>query len=218
MIFKKATPILVLLFAIIFQKASSQSFIALSSGISTDLNNKKTFYHVPVIFRIEPFQRSGFFIEGNYSIPFSRRSAADAYTAKPSLPGHVVLIETIRPYLYTLSFGGEIHLYTNKENKNSIYLNLSAGICSQGFKVKYKNYDKENYEVLNPDVNTDSSGLVYSIGCVYNFHQPKNDFFLMVNLQTPPLIVALNRYAMTYKMIAPLQITFGYKLIYNKRK
>jgi hypothetical protein len=218
MIFKKVIPILILLVAIIFQKASSQSYVAFSSGFSIDLNNKKTFYHLPVILRMEPFKKSGFFIEGNYGIPFSRQGAADAYTTNPPLPEHVVLTETVRPYLFTISLGVEIHLYTNTKSKNSIYLDLSTGISSQHFKVNYKNYDNANYEVLNPDVSTDSSGLVFSIGCVYNFHKPKQDMFLMFHLQTPPLVSTLNYYAMTYKVIAPLQITFGYKLIHNKRK
>lgn len=217
MIFKKVIPILILLVAAIFQKASSQSFVALSSGFSLDLNNNRTFYHIPVSLRIEPFERSGFFIEGNYSIPFSRQSTANAYTTNPVLAEHVTLIETVRPYLFTITLGGEIHLYTTKKN-NSFYLDLAAGVSSQHFKVNYKNYDKINYEVLNPDVSTDSSGLVFSIAGVYNFHKRKQDMFLMLHLQTPPLVSSLNYYAMTYKISAPLQLTFGYKLIHNKRK
>ena len=215
MIFKKVIPILILSVAIIFQKASSQSYVAFSSGFSTDLNNKKSFYHLPIVVRIEPFKRSGFFIEGNYGIPFLRKGAADAYTINPLLPEHVVLTETIRPYLFTISFGGEIHLYTNKKSKNSMYLDIAAGVSSQHFRVNYKNYDKLNYEVLNPDLSTDSSGLVLSIGGVYNFR--KQNMFLMLHVQTPPLIIVTQPYTMTYKLIAPLEFTFGYKLL-NERK
>jgi hypothetical protein len=215
MIFKKVIPILILLVAIIFQKASSQSYVAFSSGFSIDLNNKKTFYHLPVILRMKPFKKSGFFIEGNYGILFSRQGAADAYTTNPALPEHVVLTETVLPHLFTISLGGEIHLYTNKKSKNSIYLDIAAGVSSQHFRVNYKNYDKLNYEVLNPDLSTDSSGLVLSIAGVYNFH--KQNMFLMLHVQTPPLISATRSYTMTYELIAPLELTFGYKLL-NKRK
>lgn len=217
MIFKKAIPILIILVTIIFHKATSQSFAALSTGFSSDLNNKRPFYHIPIAFRIEPFERSGFFIEANYGIPLTRKSTANAYTTNPALVEHVILAETVRPNLFTVTLGGEIHLYTTKKN-NSFYLDLSAGISSQHFKVNYKNYDKVNYEVLNPDVNTDSSGLVVSIAIVYNFHERKQDIFLMLHLQTPPLVSALNYYAMNYKVIAPLQLTLGYKLIHKKKK
>lgn len=217
MIFKKVIPTLFLLVACVFQKANSQAFIALSSGISKDLNNKKTFYHIPVSLRWEPFKKSGFFINANYGIPLSRNGSADAYTANPLLPEHVVLKERIQPNLFTVEIGGTIHLYTNKKN-NSMYLDIATGVSSQHFKVNYKNYDKINYEVLNPDVNTDSSGLILSIAYIYNFHWRKQNLFLMLHLQTPPLVSALNYYSMNYKVIAPLQITFGYKLIYNKRK
>jgi len=215
MIFKKVIPILILLVAIIFQKASSQSFVAFSSGFSIDLNNKKTFYHLPVILRVKPFKESGFFIEGNYGIVFSRQGAADAYTTNPALPEHVVLTETVRPLLFTISLGGELNLYTNKKSKNSIYLNMAAGVSSQHFRVNHRNYDKLNYEVINPDLSTDSSGLVVSIAGVYNFH--KQNMFLMLHVQTLPLIRARQPYTMTYKLMAPLELTFGYKLL-SKRK
>lgn len=214
--FKKFIPILILLFAFTFKKASSQSYVALSSGFSIDLNNKKTFYHLPVIFRIKPFKKSGLFIEGDYGIPFSRKSAADAYTINPALPAHVVLAETVVPQLYTISLGCEFQLYTNKKNNNSIYLDVAAGVSTQHFKVNYKNYDNLNYEVLNPDLSTDSSGFVLSVAAVYNFH--KQNMFIMLHVQAPPSVRAPQPYyTMTYKVIAPLELTFGYKLL-NKRK
>lgn len=217
MIFKKVIPTLLLFLTCFFQKTNSQSFIALSSGISKDLKNPKPFYHIPISLRWEAFKRSGFFIAANYGIPFSRNSFADAYTINPLLPGHVMLKEKIQPHLFSIELGGTIHLYTNKKN-NSMYLDIATGVSAQHFKVNYVNYDRINYEVLNPDVNTDSSGLILSIAYIYTFHRRKQDMFLMLHIQTPPLLSALNYYAMTYKVMAPLQLTFGYKLIYNKRK
>jgi hypothetical protein len=119
------------------------------------------------------------------------------------------------PHLFTISLGREIHLYTGKKNENSICLDIAAGVSSQHFKVNYKNYDKLNYEVINPDLSTDSSGLVLSIAAVYNFY--KQNMFLMLHVQAPPLISATQSYTMTYTLIAPLELTFGYKLS-NKRK
>ena len=184
---------------------NAQSFVAFSTGISKDLNNSQnTFYHIPLSVKIEPFKRSGFFIEGNYGLPFLRKTNADAYTANPALPAHVMLNEVIRPQIFTVNVGGEIHLYTNRKSDNSIYLDLTMGVSSQHLKVSYKDYDTRNYEVLNPDVSTDSSGLVLGIAVVYNFHKPRQDMFVMLYVQTPPLISNFEYYPMTYKLIAPL--------------
>lgn len=196
----------------------AQSFIAFSTGISKDLNNShNTFYHIPLSVRIEPFKRSGFFIEGNYGVPFLRNTNADAYTANSAMPAHVTLHEVIRPSIFTVNVGGEIHLYTDRKSNSSIYLDLTMGVSSQHFKVSYKNYDNRNYEVLNPDVSTDSSGLTLGIAVVYNFHKPKQDMFVMLHVQTPPLVSNFEYYPMTYKLIAPLQLAFGYKLFNHKK-
>ncbi len=196
----------------------AQSSIAFSTGISTDLNNSNpSFYHVPLAVRIKPFKRSRFFIEGNYGLPFSRKTNAEAYTSNPGLPAHVTLQEVLKPGIFTVNIGGEINLYTNRKSNNSIYLDLTIGVSSQHFNVSYKNYDKRNYEVLNPDVSADSSGLEVGIAVVYNFHKSKPDMFVMLHIQTPPLVSNFEVYAMTYKLMAPLQLTFGYKLFKHKK-
>lgn len=198
--------------------ANAQSFIAFSTGISKDLNNSNnTFYHIPLSVRIEPFRRSGFFIEGNYGLPFSRKTHAEAYTANSALPAHVTLQEVVKPGILTVNIGGEIHVYTDRKSHNSIYLDFTMGVSSQHFKVTYKNYDNRNYEVLNPDVSTDSSGLVVGMAVVYNFNKPGQNMFVMLQVQTPPLVSNFENYAMTYKLMAPLQLTFGYKLFNHKK-
>jgi hypothetical protein len=147
-----------------------------------------------------------------------RKTNADAYTVNPVLPAHVTLQELLRPGIFTVNIGSEINLYTNRKSNNSIYLDITIGVSSQHFKVSYKNYDKQIYEVLNPDVSTDFSGLEVGIALVYNFHKLKPDMFLMLYIQTAPLVTNFqNYYAMTYKVVAPLEITFGYKL-FNHRK
>jgi len=142
---------------------NAQSFIAVSPGISKDLNNKKPFYTVPVTLRWEPFKRSAFFIEATKEIGFNRLSYADAYTVNPQLSEHVVLTEAVSLSTFSMGIGGVIILYTNKKD-NQLTLNVSLGISDEHFTVNYRNYDKVNYEVLNPDVGKDFSGLYASIG------------------------------------------------------
>lgn len=197
----------------------AQSYIALSTGISKDINNTNwSFYHIPVSIQWEPFSNKGnaMFFQFDYEIPFTAKGSGEAYTLNPSLPQKVTLEENIRPSVFTTSFGFPIHLYTNKK-ANAFNLNLLIGYCFQNFRVSYKNYDKENYEVLNPDVNLSRSALVLSMAVVYNFHKTKQNMFLRLYVQSP-LLASTGNYPLSYKYIAPLQLTYGYKLFYNKRK
>jgi len=212
-------PIILAIFILLSAEGDAQSFVSLSTGISKDINNEsRSFYHIPISLQWKPFSGPGspLFFEFDYDIPFTCKSAGNAYTLNPSLPEKVTLQENIHPYIFTTSIGFRIHLYTNKKN-NSFYLNLLSGFCNQNFKVEYKNYDKVNYEVLNPDINRNAVKLVLSIAAVYNFHKRKQDMLLMLHLQSP-LLTSQYNYPLSYQFIAPLQLTFGYNLFYNKRK
>jgi len=198
----------------------AQSSFSLSTGISSDLNNvHHSFYHIPfsLQWKPSPRKRAAFFVEFDYDFPFTTKSTGQAYTLNPSLPKEVTLQETIRPYIFSVSIGFRIHLYTNKRN-NSFYLNLLPfGISTQNFKINYKNFDKENYEILNPDINMNRGGIVSSIAAVYNFHKTKQDMKLMLHVQSPPL-EGTGKYPLSFRFVAPLQLTFGYNFYYNKRK
>ena len=198
----------------------AQSFLSFSTGISKDLNNENhNFYHIPVTLQWKPFpgKRSPLFFELEYDIPFIAKGIGDAYTLNPSLPEEVTLPETIRASMFTVSMGFRIHIFTDKQN-NSFYLKLTPlGINYQNFKVSYKKFDKENYEILNADDNLNRGGLVTSMEAEYNFHKTKQDMVLRLHIQTPPFR-SIGDYPLSYRFIAPLQLTFGYNLFYNKRK
>ncbi len=194
---------------------SGQSFISLSSGISRDINNTKPFYHIPVSLQWKPFPKSSnpFLIEVDYDIPFKNNSLVNAYTSNPSLPQQVSLQENIRSYLFTVSAGLRIYLFSIDAN-NKFYFDFLLGFCNQKFKVDYVNYDNANYEVLNPDVDSNNSGFVLSTSVVYNLN---HDFQIMLHAQTP-LLIDREKYPVSYKFAAPLQLTFGYNFYYNKSK
>ena len=199
--------------------SNAQSYVALSSGISKDINNtNKSFYHIPVTLQWEPFpdKSAAMFFRFDYDIPFPGKNSGESFTLNAALPQKVTLEENIRPVIFTTSLGFSMHFYTNKKN-NSFYLNLLTGYCHQNIKVNYKNYDKKNYEVLNPDVNLNKGALVLSMAGVYYFHKSKQNMFLMLYVQSP-LLIDIGRYPLSYKSIAPLQLTYGYKLFYNRRK
>lgn len=198
--------------------ANAQSFLSVSTGISSDLNNPEhPFHHIPISLMWKPVneKKSPLFIELDYDIPLPGKGSGDAYTLNPTLPQKITLRENIHPYIFTGSVGFRIHLLNTKDN-NSFYLNiLPIGICNQNIKVAYKNFDSQNYEVLNPDVNSNETGFVMSIAPVYYFHKTKKDMMIMLHLQTP-LLKGNGDYLLSYKYIAPMQLTFGYNFYYNK--
>ncbi|MEO8854786.1 MAG: hypothetical protein ABI359_13470, partial [Ginsengibacter sp.] len=203
----------ILIFSLLTVEVNAQSSVSISTGISKDINNSISFYQLPFSVMWKPSKRkkAPLFLELDYAVPFGSKSSGEAYTLNPALPQKVILQEKIMPYTFTLSVGFRIHLFTTKTN-NAFYLNfIPLGICSQNIKVLYKKFDKENYEILNPDVNSDESGLVMSLSPVYYFHKEKQDMMIMLHLQTP-LLKGDRDYALSYKYLAPLQLTIGYNL------
>lgn len=207
----------ILIFNLITVKVTAQSSISLSTGISKDINNSVSFYQFPFSVTWKPSKRKNapLFLELDYLFPVGSKSKGEAFTLNPALPQKINLQEKIRPYIFTLSAGFRMHLFTTKTN-NAFYLNIiPLGICSQNIKVSYKKYDKENYDILNPDVNSNESGLVMSLSPVYYFHKEKQDMMISLHLQTP-LLKGNRDYALSYKYLAPLQLTYGYNFFYNK--
>jgi hypothetical protein len=215
--------ILSTLFAIILKAQPSLTF---ATGISTNTNTgstSETFNHVPFTLQWKPFSSptSPFFIKLDYDLPISGYGTGYAYTLNPSLPQEVTLQETVRPYIFTASIGFHIHLFA-AENKNVLYLDLLPfGICSQNFKVSYKNYDKTNYDILNPDINLNRTNYVASIGATYSISLQKirdgNNLLIMLHLQSP-LAAGTGAYPLSYRYVAPLELTVGYNFYYNKNR
>jgi hypothetical protein len=198
-------------------QSNAQSSLSLSTGISTDLNNTQSLNQIPVSLIWKPFKdkRMPLFLELDYAFPLGSKSSGEAYTLNPALPEKVILTEKISPYIFTLSAGFSIHLFTTKKN-NIFYLNVApVAVCNQTINATYKDYDKANYEVMNPDVNSKESGFVMSMAPVYYFHKGKQDMMLMLHLQTP-LLIGKRDYPLSYKYMAPMQLTFGYNFYYNK--
>lgn len=210
---------LAIIFITLTLNATAQSSLSFSSGISADVNNKLSIYHVPLSLQWKPGKKenSPFFVEADYYIPVAGKRNADAYTLNQLLPQHVNLTETIRSGIFTLAIGFRIHLYS-AESK-SFYLNLlPVGICSQTFKINYKNYDRQNYEVLNPDESRDFTGFVSGLAFVYNFHKTTKNMFFMLHIQSPLIAYDMNKYPVSYKTVAPLKFTYGYNFYYNKKR
>jgi hypothetical protein len=198
-------------------QSNAQSSFSLSTGLSTDLNNSQSLNQIPVSLIWKPFKdkRMPLFLELDYAFPLGSKSSGEAYTLNPALPEKVILTEKISPYIFTVSVGFSIHLFTTKKG-NIFYLNVApVAVCNQTINATYKDYDKANYEVMNPDVNSKESGFVMSMAPVYYFHKGKQCMLLMLHLQTP-LLIGKRNYPLSYRYMAPMQLTFGYNFYYNK--
>lgn len=200
-----------------FRAVTAQSFLSISTGISTDVNqNRKSFYHIPVSLQWKPgnSRHSPFIFEFDYAIPLTTKGSGEAYTLNSQLPEKVTLTESIHATIFTVSLGFQIHLLTDKKN-NTLSLDLfPLSFSSQRYKVDYKNYDKENYEVLNPDLNRNTSGLAMATAIIYNFLK-NQEMMAMIRIQSPTF-TRKDDYPLAYKSIAPLQFTMGYNFYYKK--
>lgn len=197
--------------------ANAQSFFSFSAGISTDINrNRKSFYQIPVSVQWKPgnSRHSPLIFEFSYGIPLITTGSVEAYTLNPQFPEKVSLTERIRASIFTISVGFQINLLNN-EKKDKLCLDLfPLSLSSQHYKINYKNYDKENYEVLNPDLNQNGGGLAMGMALIYNFHK-NQDMMAMIRIQSPTFTKKAD-YPLSYNSIAPLQFTIGYNFYYKK--
>ncbi len=204
-----------LIFSLVALKLNAQTF-TLSTGISKDINNSKiSFYHIPLSLMWKPGKKEfSPLVELNYSVPLTAKSNVNAYTLNPNLAEKVTLTENITPRLFSAAFGFAIQLVSR--NQNSLYLDLFPfGILSQKIKIQYKNYDRENYEVLNPDVTVNKTIFELAAAVVYNFNISKRNLMVMLHIQTGTSDHD-GDYKLSYNPIVPLQLTFGYNFYYKK--
>jgi hypothetical protein len=200
-----------------FTAANAQSFLSFSTGISTDINhNRKSFYQIPVSVQWKPGNSKGspLIFEFDYGIPLITKGSGEAYTLNQQLPDKETLTESIRASIFTISVGFQINLLNNGK-KDMLCLDIfPLALTSQHYKINYKNYDKENYEVLNPDLNRNAGGLAMATALIYNFHK-NQDMMAMIRIQSATFTKKAD-YPLSYNSIAPLQFTIGYNFYYKK--
>jgi hypothetical protein len=200
---------------------AQSSAVSLSTGISYDVSNagNYNFFHIPVSAEWSaPIIKENlwFLFKFTYSIPVGGEGADEAYTLNPALPGSVAVQKSIHSSLVLGSIGLRTYFKPNKKNGRFFIDFLPAGIYSQNFTVRYKNYDKTNYDIINPDVGTNISALAVALSVGYSIPvKSHNDLLIELNASTPlSFSRGLNDdgYDLSYKRAAPLQLTIGYNL------
>jgi hypothetical protein len=200
---------------------AQSSAVSLSTGISYDVSNagNYNFFHIPVSVEWSaPIIKENlwFLFKVTYSVPVGGAGADEAYTLNPALPGMVYVQKSIRSSLFLGSIGVRTYFKPNKKNGRFYIDLLPLGIYSQNISVRYKNYDKTNYDIINPDVGTEISALAIALSVGYSIPvKNHNDLLIEFNASTP---LSFNRglsddgYDLSYKRSAPLQLTIGYNL------
>jgi hypothetical protein len=193
----------------------------LGSGFSFNINNNRSstytnqvnpLLHIPIVLIYKPGE-GGFFFRLDYEIPVSGGATVYAYTLNPTLPAKIAIQETIRADLFSGSMGWFIPA---QPLKNRLSLYILVGYSNQIFKVRYASYNKVDYDILNPDMNLATGGLIISAGLIYSpFPRQNNSLDIMIHIQSPPL-ASTGDYTPSYRLVAPLQCVLAYRIKHKK--
>lgn len=211
---KKITAVFFIIPIFYCSYCKAQSFISFSTGLSYDLQNHPTFYHVPLTSQFKPFKNNSLIFEVSYEFPISRKFKANAYTLDPSLPGEITLNDKVAPSLFTVGVGFQIPLYNRNKNPGLYLILIPFAICSENLKVQHGNYDKEKYDILNPNVTRSVTSIAPSASLVFRFGKKEDNMLVQLHVQTVPITQNQDyaTYTLPYKKIAPLKLMFGYTL------
>ncbi|UAY52502.1 hypothetical protein [Ferruginibacter albus] len=196
------------------KKQKPRSITTIATGIGIDINSDNqnyTFTYIPitVTWVKASYENIAFIAKAELGIPFGASGSDSAYTLNPSLPSSISLKKKIAPYLFSLGIGLRINVLENKKKQHLLVDFLPLEIFSQNFNVSYSNYDKSNYDIINPDVDLNRTSLAIGLDIAWQTTVFKKNVFVTLGVQTP-VFTGTGDYELSYKLITPLQLTFGY--------
>lgn len=152
----------------------------------------------------------------NGGLPLYRRTGNDiAYTPDPSLPLSAAAGYETRWYSCAVSLVHRFRLISWAD-KNAISLFVKAGFAYQNISVRYDNYNKDKYTVLDPHRSLEKTGPFIGGGIQYKYALSKGSVFAQTEFSSPVLVKNLYNY--NYKIPAPFAINIGYVAAFKKRK
>lgn len=193
--------------------ANSQS-VSLSTGFGLDANNQgKSMAFIPVEARWQPLPDIPMSLTINYDNGLTSHKDAEAFTLNPNLPGNAILKENYRTSLLTFGINIDIKLLSTTSKDEIIFSVIPLAFSCNNTKVSYKNFDKENYTILNEDIDESPSGLAAAFGLRYLFNKNK---MISLNIQTP--LLKRGRKDFNFNYAAPARLMLGYEFNYKKSK
>ncbi len=207
----KTPLILFLLFLSLPGKSQS---VSLATGLGLDANNPgKTMAFIPVEARWQPIADILLSLTINYDRGLGMTKNAEAFTLNPDLPGKVILKEKSNTNIVTIGANIDIKLFNTSSTDELLLTVMPLAYSFHDTKVSFRDFDKENYTILNEDINASKSGLVSAFGLRYLFRKDK---FIALNIQTP--LLRNKPTGADFKYAAPVRLMFGYRYNYKKSK
>lgn len=189
--------------------------LGLSTGISIDANNHGRNKQVPLSLQWIPQQWTNVAIVARLdaALPLGYSREVTAYTLQSGLSPSAPVRETIRNSWMALSIGARLSFPLRNNGRYLFADFIPAGIGTQRFKVNFKNYNRDDYEILNPDTDQKKTGVFVGAG----FGFVISNFVAQVHAYTP-LLASKDDYKLSYKFNAPISVTIGYLLPLSGKK
>lgn len=202
-------PAILLFFSLNTYSQALDVFTGFGHGVN---NEAKSFNFIPIKVRWLPVKGEDLLsFSAVYDVGLNAKGEGHAYTLHPDLPSAVVLKETIKTNVFAMSVDLNFNVYTTPVgNQASLYFS-PIGYAWQGFKVDYPDFDKENYEILDQDVNRKFSGFFFKIGADYRFNFNK---IIAFEVNSPLLKGRPKNF--NYLYAAPMHVMVGYRFMNKK--
>ena len=169
-------------------------FKQLNAGVQWVLLNKK---------------KKPFFLKAMISLPIADKSLDTAYTTNINLPLIQQVQKTIKPYGFLLTIGKRVIIQpSGRYNKFSFI--FSGGIAYQYLKVE-NNYDRKNYELLNPDKTKSRFGGLVAFQMEYMRILKNGRIFIQTGISSSP-ISKRKASQNSFKFLVPIDFNIGYSI------
>jgi len=148
-------------------------------------------------------------------LPLSEHSGNDvAYTSDPMLPLDMTTGYTVKWYSAAFIIGNRFRLISWAD-KNTISPFVNAGFVYHKIGVRYDDYDKEKYAVLDPHRSLKKIGLCIGAGIRYKRDLGNGAVFVQAEFLSSPAVESINNY--NYKLPVPLSVNIGYVVEFKKK-
>lgn len=186
-------------------------------GYSVDVHNREHFSQVNtgvyLGFINQPSYKMLVSFQGSFPV-FPHTGADNAFTPDPGLPLNSIARRKTSAQALSVALSHRFRI-GGRYKKNAFSAVLNFGVASHNIRVRYYDYDKENYTVLNPHIHHKKGGVFFGAGVHYD-HKFKDGRLFAQFMAGSPLLIKWNQYY--YKTLAPLSLNIGYGFDMNIKK
>lgn len=212
---KKIIPLLAIL-QLFVCCSFAQTYFEPIIGYQVDLNNHQKFRQINSVLQLGLKQNRHFefLFQLQKSWPNKVSGNDSSFTLNTTLPLYANAPKTIKASSMAVTTGVRISLLGLKTS-NIFSFVVYTGLNYQHFAVK-REYDKNNYILLNADKTLNTAGFFVSGGVEYLRLLKNGRLFFQLIAATPP--ARKNNYPSSFVFMAPLSFNAGYSLPIKKNK